>query len=78
MEVGTMSSGMISFEKLTETDHQRWSIQMKSTLQRDGVWRIVEGKEVDVMAVVILKTSEYTKANRCGVENMSRETKIIE
>ena len=31
-----------------------------------------------VMAVVILKTSEYTKANRCGVENTSRETKIIE
>ena len=31
-----------------------------------------------VMAVVILKTSEYTKADRCGRENTSRETKITE
>jgi len=23
-----------------------WSVQMKSTLQRDGVWRIVAGEEV--------------------------------
>ena len=29
-------------------------------------------------AVVILKTGEYTKADRSGVENTSRETKIIE
>ena len=42
-----MSSAMSSFEKLTETNYQRWSVQMKSTLQRDGVWRIVNGKEVE-------------------------------
>ena len=30
------------------------------------------------MAIVILKTSEYTKADRCSVENTSRETKVIE
>ena len=35
-----MSSTTISFEKLTESNYQRWSVQMKSTLQRDGVWRI--------------------------------------
>jgi len=42
-----MSSTAISFEKLTESNYQRWSVQMKSTLQRDGVWRIVSGEEVE-------------------------------
>jgi len=41
-----MSSIAISFEKLTESNHQRWSVQMKSTLQRDVVWRIVAGEKV--------------------------------
>ena len=41
-----MLSTTISFGKLTESNYQSWSVQMKSTLQRDGVWRIVAREEV--------------------------------
>ena len=41
-------------------------------LMPQGGFRSLEG---DVMAVVIPKTNEYTKADRCGLENTSREKK---
>ena len=64
-----MSSGMISFEKLTETNYQRWSIQMKSTLQRDGVWRIVEGKEVEPSPPKDSDTDSTKRAIEADIRN---------
>ena len=50
----------------------------KGSARTSTNWKLAPSKFQTVMAVVILKTSEYTKADRCGVENTSRETKTIE
>ena len=40
-----MTSTTITFANLTQSNYHRWSIPLKSTLQRDGVWRIVSKEE---------------------------------
>ena len=64
-----MSSAMTSFAKLTETNYQRWSVQMKLTLQRDGVWRIVEGKEVKPSPAKDTDTDSTKRAIETDVRN---------
>ena len=64
-----MSSAMTSFAKLTETNYQRWSVQMKSTWQRHGVLRIVEGKEVEASPTKNSYTDSAKRAIETDVRN---------
>ncbi|RPB00511.1 hypothetical protein L873DRAFT_1788901 [Choiromyces venosus 120613-1] len=76
-----MATTTISFEKLTESNFLKWIVRMKSTLQRDGVWRIVTREEVkptpatsdddDTTRRAIELTSNTSSGSLCPDKNSS-------
>jgi hypothetical protein len=57
-KMSTSSQSALDFEKLTQNNYHTWKIPMSGLLRREGLWRVVTGRD---LRLVPLKSADETE-----------------